>query len=492
MIMIKKILSLILSVLLIICCITGCGEGYEEAYIYFELLDVPKTLDPQTASSDSELLIVRNTYEGLLRTDADGKIVNGAAESYTYSNLSYTFKLKKNLTWSDGTPLTADDFVFGLRRAVDPKISAPFASRLKSIIGAENIINSSADVTSLGVKATDKHTLKITLCRDDPNFLQTLTTSVCMPCNEEFFENSIGKYGLDSENIICNGSYRLTKWSKEDFGIRLYKNEEYGGNFEPQNAAVFISCVDDENQISRLKDGDSDMAFLPCNELEKVNDNIKTVGINNICWVMTIKADYSPEVRKAFATAFSNKIYEASLPSGFKSARSIYPDVLSINTEGIGLMSYNLEAAKQTMSAQIADMTDKKFPEATMYYYKTDGVSNIATAIVGHWQQNLSTFINIKEADNLLALKNEINESTLDFALFPITVKSDSFSEYAVNFASVSTADVPDTLQQELFKNHTILPVAYQSTNISYISTLENVEMSNDNGYIDFSFIIKK
>ncbi|MBQ8794632.1 MAG: hypothetical protein IJZ63_07845, partial [Clostridia bacterium] len=89
----KKILSAMLCVLLIMGCMTGCGEKYMDAYIYFELLEKPQSLDPQIASSDSELLIARNIYEGLLRSDSEGNIVNGAVTGYTYSNLTYTFEL---------------------------------------------------------------------------------------------------------------------------------------------------------------------------------------------------------------------------------------------------------------------------------------------------------------------------------------------------------------------------------------------------------------
>ena len=489
----KKILSAMLCVLLIMGCMTGCGEKYMDAYIYFELLEKPQSLDPQIASSDSELLIARNIYEGLLRSDSEGNIVNGAVTGYTYSNLTYTFELKENLVWSDGTPLTAYDFEYGLRRAVDPKIKAPFASRLFAIANAEAINSGSADVTTLGVKAVDKHTLTITMCREDNNFLKTLTTSVCMPCNEEFFESSIGKYGLDAENIISNGSYRLTKWNKEDFGIRLYKNEEYGGEFEAQNAAVFISCIEDESQVTRLSDGDIDMAFIPCNELDAADSvNLTTQNVQNICWLLTLSRNYSPEVRRAFALAFSSNIYSSSLPDGFTAAKGVYPDILGINAEGMGMTGYNIGESKSVMSAQIAAMEDSKFPQSTLYYYETDGVKELATAIVGHWQQNLSTFVNIEASTNLAVVQKEIGESTLDFALFPVTAKNDSFSEYAKNFAAVSTAATPDALQQELLGDNAVLPVAYQTTNISYIPSLENVVMEEDNGYIDFSRIIKR
>lgn len=490
---VKKILAAILCFAMIICSLVGCGEKYMDAIIYFELLEKPQTLDPQTAQSDSELLIVRNIYEGLMREDEEGSIVGGVAEKCTYENLTYTFNLRDDAVWSNGDKVTAYDFEYGFRRAVDPKIKAPFASRLFAITNAEAIAGGNADVTTLGVKAIDDTTLIITLCREDNDFLKTLTTSICMPCNKEFFENSIGKYGLDAECIVSNGSYRITKWNKEDFGIRIYKNEEYSGTFEAQNAAVFISCVEDETQVSRLTGGQSDMAFVGGSELgELEKTDLCLQNVQNTCWIMTIGKNYSSEVRRAFALAFATDIYQNCLPNGFIAAKSIYPEILGINTDGEGITPYDISGAKSVMSAQIAAMDDKKFPQSTLYYYNDSGVKELATAIVGHWQQNFSTFINIEASENLPVMQNEIGESTLDFALFPVKAKSDSFSEYAKNFASVSNANTPDGLQQELLANHSIIPVAYQSTNISYIQSLENVNVGEYNGYIDFSTIIKR
>ena len=488
----RKILSAVLCLTMLLCFV-GCGDKYMETIIYFELLEKPQTLDPQTAQSDSELLIVRNIYEGLMRETNDGKIVGGVSESYSYENLTYTFKLKDDALWSNGERVTAYDFEYAFRRAVDPKIKAPFASRLFSIVNAEQIANGSVDISSLGVKALDETTLTITLCREDEGFLKTLTTSVCMPCNEEFFESSIGKYGLDAENTVSNGSYRLTKWNKEDFGIRIYKNEEYSGVFESQNAAVFISCVEDEGQVARLTDGQSDMAFIKGDELNAAASAVlDTKNVQNIFWLLTISHDFSADVRKSFASAFSTDIYDSSLPNGFSAAQSIYPEILKINTDGIGLAAYNIDEAKSAMSAQIANMEDKKFPQSTLYYYDDTGVKELATAIVGHWQQNLSTFINIEGSKNLSVLQNEIGERTLQFALFPVTAKSDSFSEYAKIFAAVTDTQTPDGLQQQLLSDSSIIPVAYQTTNISYIPMLENVSFCEDNGYIDFSEIIKR
>lgn len=489
----KKFICVCICIMLAVVCFTGCADKYMDAIIYFELLEQPHTLDPQTAQSDSELLIVRNIYEGLMRESQSGEIVAGVAESYSYENLTYTFNLRDDAKWSNGDSVTAYDFEYAFRRALDPKINAPFAHRLFSISGAEAVASGNADTSSLGVKAVDDKTFQITMCQEDADFLKTLTTSVCMPCNETFFEESVGKYGLEVECTVSNGSYQITKWNKEDFGIRLYRNEQYNGDFLAQNAAVFISCVDDESQISRLNVEESDMAFISGSEVGAASKNDLSVGkVQNICWVMTISRNFSPEIRKSFAMAFSSDVYKNSLPASFSVAKSIYPQILDVNADGVGITEYDAQQSKSIMLEQVSLLPDGKFPSSTLYYYGADGVKGLATAIVGHWQQNFGTFINIEASDNINALKEEIGESSLDFALFPITVRSKIFSEYAANFASLSTMQTPDKLQKEILDTHIVIPVAYQSTDVCFIPTLENVVLHDDNGYIDFSCIIKR
>ena len=262
-----KFLSLLFATVTIISCV-GCKKSYLGAYIYFELPEIPKTLDPQTASTDAELLIVKNIYEGLLSKNENGSVICGVAESFKIENSTYTFKLRENAVWSNGDKITADDFVFGFRRAVSPETSAPFVSRLFCISGAEDIYNKKASPESLAVTAVDDTTLEITLLREDGEFENTLTTSVAMPCNEKFFYASTGKYGLGSDYIISNGSYRLTKWNKEVFGIRLYKNNTYSGTLSANNAAVFLTCSDDETNLEKLKKSSIDISFIDSSQTD--------------------------------------------------------------------------------------------------------------------------------------------------------------------------------------------------------------------------------
>ena len=175
-----KAISLILAMLTLFS-LSACSDSYQDAIIYFEIPEQPYTVDPQTASADSELVIVNNIFEGLLRKNESGAIVGGVSTSFEYNNLTYTFKLREDIVWSNEEPLTADDFVFAFRRAVLPETKAPFASRLFPIENAKEINEGKKSAETLGVSAPDSTTLIIKLSYEDGDFEEALTTSVAMP-----------------------------------------------------------------------------------------------------------------------------------------------------------------------------------------------------------------------------------------------------------------------------------------------------------------------
>ena len=327
----KKLISIAISIVLLFS-LTAC-DGSDNAYIYFYLNEQPETVDPQTAKSDVELMLVRNIFEGLLRIDENGKLACGVAESYSLNGLTYTFKLKKDVIWSDETPITAHDFVFGFKRAVNPKTKSPFVKRLHSIKNAKAINKGEKDIDTLGVKAIDDYTLQITLAKKDKNFEKTLTTSIAMPCNEEFFESTAGRYGLENETTLSNGSYRFSKWNKEIFGIRLYRNKFYNGDFVAKNSAVFFTMNDKQTPLLALKESDADIAFINSNEIKEAKENgFITDTYNSIVWYLTISDGFSSDIRKSLISLANPKIFSEDLTDGYYKPNSIYPGIVTEKT----------------------------------------------------------------------------------------------------------------------------------------------------------------
>ena len=488
-----KILSLAISVCLLFSLI-GCNSKTDKAYLYFELPEIPSTVDPQTAKADAELIIVKNIYEGLMRKDTDGKTVFGAAESMNKDGLTYTFTLRDGITWDNDTAVTAEDFVFGIRRALDPDTKSPFASRLFSIKNAKSVNSGQTSTENLGVTALDDKTVKFTLEYTDEKFLETLTTSVAMPCNEKFFKESKGKYGLFRENIISNGSYRLTKWNKESFGIRLYKNEDYKGDFEAKNAAVFLTCNPEIPVTEKLSDGDIDIAFIETAE----RDNMKTKGFKTesaetSCWVMTFSDDLNLTMRTALLKLVGSEVYKNSLNSGYSPADSLFPAILNVNADSSGIITYNLEEGKNLYSAEIRSYPDKKFPADVVLKYYNDGyIKDTVTDIVGHWQSHLSAFINIEAVDSADILLPQLKEQTQTIALFPVSADGDHLEEYLENFGISYNGENISQIQENLLKSKKIMPLVFEDTTICYSKQIKEICVSPGNGYIDFSFVVKE
>lgn len=486
----------LLSMLLTICFIltvTGC-DSTADAYIYFELPATPATLDPQTAQSDSELLIIKNIYEGLLRKNSKGEIVCGAAESYEKNGLVYTFNLRDNLKWNGADEITAEDFVFGLRRAVDPKTKAPFVSRLFCIKNAQQINRGALSVENLGVQALDKKTVQITLAFEDSRFEETLTTSVAMPCDEEFFYKSAGKYGLFADNMLCNGSYVLTRWRKETFGIRLYKSDDYTGDFEARNAAVFITCDEDEPAIEKLEKNSIDMAFIDASLTDTAHSlSLKTCELENICWVLTLGTEFSSDMRKALSMLVDQSVFSASFKTGYRAADSIFPSVIDRGAEILSTHTYNPSTAKQLYLKELKKFPNSQFPtDIILYYYDDGNIKDVVTDIVGHWQGNLSAFVNIESVSSPDLLISELTESNYEMAIFPVRVDSGDVDEYLKKFGVTQKSATLAETQNGILKTNRIVPVAFQNTVIAYSPALSEITADLGDGYIDFSFIIKE
>ena len=189
-------------------------DGTDKA-ISYSLTDEPKNLDPQMASDNNSLLVIRNIFEGLTRFDQNGSIIPGVAEDWTASPdyTEYTFRLRKNAVWSDEahTPVTAHDFVFAWRRALDPDTKSTTCSALFPIKNARAVNSGEMKPESLGVTVIDDYTLKVSMEYSYAEFVLQTPNAVFMPCNEAFFLTTKGHYGLDDEYIISNGPFVFAK-----------------------------------------------------------------------------------------------------------------------------------------------------------------------------------------------------------------------------------------------------------------------------------------
>jgi oligopeptide transport system substrate-binding protein len=186
----------------------------------------PGTLDPAKSTGIWENNIIANMFEGLFTEDAAGESILGAAESYTVSpdGLTWTFKLRE-ATWSDGEPVKADDFVFGLRRLQDPATASEYSYLLNVIKGAQAVNSGKAPPDTLGVRAIDRRTVEIRLEHPAPYLPGLLTHATAFPVPSHVIRR-IGDRWIQPGNFVGNGPYILTSWMLGD-RVRLVKNPRF-------------------------------------------------------------------------------------------------------------------------------------------------------------------------------------------------------------------------------------------------------------------------
>lgn len=489
--------SLLLCIIMVLTLFSGCSKHNKNAVIYYETEVLPATIDPQLASNETELMLVRNLFEGLMRVDSNGEIVCGLAESYTFKDNTYTFYLSESAKWSDGSEVTAYDFVFAFKRAVDPKTKAPYASKLSSILNADLILSGMVDPKELGVKAEDSTKLVINMAYNDTNFLRKLTTSICMPCNEEFFNDCKGSYGLSKDNILTNGSYKLTKWNREDFAVRMHKSENYLGKFTAKNAAVFMSSNPNKRRIDMLSKSSVDIAYISPEDLNTANSKgLITAQTDNIVWIMKFSNAFSYDLKHSLIAAIDRSLYAGNLGIGFNVAYTLFPSSISpTDLEHIGMEPYDINLAKSLFQIAIKEFTNNRLPSTTLIYYDDPSITRPLNDIVGHWQNNLGAYINLRASKSISEIENCLKNNSYYIAVYPIYLTDNDTTAYVKQLGYDFTESELKNLsnvQSRILSDYSVIPLAIQNSVLAYSPKLTKFFHSLGNGTIDFAYIQKE
>ena len=480
----------------------------------------PSNIDPQIASSEEELTIVRNCFEGLFRID-NGKVKKGACSSYSTSDdgLTWTFKLRGNAKWSDGEKVTANNFVYGLRRAVLPETDAENAYLLFCIENAERIRNGSADAGTLGVTAIDDSTLSIKLSTANDGLPEILSYALCMPCREDVFNDAAGRYGMESDYAVSNGPFNLTYWSKDL--VRLKPNEYYGGEFTAVPSQISISFSDEDSaKIESIKSDVADIAAINPQVSSKAGKaGLKVISFNDTAWTMIINPDAKvigdADVANAFKTSLTTDAYSSDLPVGFTAFDGIIADDLRISES-----SYKTLAARAPRSVTDPALAKDNFvsalkglkssmPAITVKYIDINGMKEIATKIAQHWQQSLGAIVNI-EGMTKSDLTNVMKSGEYQIVLCPITSDDGLASSVARSFYSGSNDNIykieskkidalvnqigngygdnvaanVSAVENELLSNTHLIPVAESGHHFTCSSTVTGVKFDMSQGMI--------
>ena len=426
----RRAFCLLLTLVLLLPVLAGCGRKSND--FYYDIQTAPINLDPQSASDHSSQLVISSIFEGLMRVARDGSLEPAAAETYMVSDngLTYRFFLREDGAWSDGTPVTADDFVYAFRRLFNPDTNAPQVGQFFCIENGEEVLNEILPAESLGVEAEDDHTLVIRLESSNSRFLYLLTTAPSMPCNEKFFTDTRGKYGLSGKTIMGNGPFYLYSWEKD--ALRLKRNAEYSDPAMTAESVKFniLSAMDDPGDIrTRFLEGRTSAAAL--DSLSGLSEEVHWSESENTTWGLIFNQKDSPFAEKAIRQALLYALDfgggENALPEGAERAYAVIPHNIRM-----GEQSYRKLAGEDLLPDRDADKAISVWQEGMTALGMTQltGLSIIMPEGAGHetafgylsqvWQRDLSLYLTV-EVLPAAEYKKRLASGDFDVALTALT-----------------------------------------------------------------------
>ena len=383
----------------------------------------PKSLDPQLATSLPEWSVIRQVFRGLLGFKPDLSLESVVAtEVPTVENggisvdgLVYTFRLREDVTWSDGKEVTAGDFAYGIKRLLDPEVAAPYSFLYLSIEGGQEYNTAvEADISTrqtlrdaVGIEALDEHTLRITLASPNPTFLQKMALVNVYPVRQDVIESS-GDEWTEAGNYIGNGPYTMTEWVHQDH-ITLEINPSFWGARPKLDRIVFRMISDTNSELAAYRSNELELARVPPGteaatlanpvlgqEVLRSSD-LFTFGL----FFNTAVAPFDDlKVRQAFAAAIDREAWVDQVSNGVgKPATGWLPP---------GMPGYDPELGKEyafnpQRAKQLLDESDypagEGFPPVTLTLVSEGPQRIIAEFIQAQIRDNLGVEISLETLD---------------------------------------------------------------------------------------------
>jgi ABC-type oligopeptide transport system substrate-binding subunit len=356
-------------------------------------------LDPGEATDTFSFEVIRDLYEGLAIETPEGAVVPGVASSWTVnaSGTQYTFHLRPDAKWSNGTQVRAKDFVEAWRRVVDPKRASPVADTLRPVAGAAAIILGRLPPSSLGVTAVRDDLLVVELDRPAPYFPQLLTHSATFPVYSEETAKSHNPH-----NWVSNGPYVLSNWTPGSI-LRLRQNLWYWDRTNVRILNVEYIPIPDENaEYRQYRAGQLDITqSVPNSALDSVraerpNELFVAPFLATAYYALNLRSPYfatNLNLRKSLALAIDRKALETTiLPFGQRPAYGFVPP---------GTWNYdpqywewrNLPDAERIEEARrlyaLAGFSADRPLRLRVLFNSNNSIKQVAIAIASMWKQTL-------------------------------------------------------------------------------------------------------
>lgn len=388
---------------LIVFCLSSAALGKtpssDEKIFRMRLIADPQTFDWNVATTPMETYLLMNIMEGLVEFDGSMKLKPALAKTWTISGdqLTYTFKLRPGVKWSDGKPLTAQHFVDSWERLLNPLTAAPYAYMLFDIEGAEEYNSRKIkDISKIGIKAIDANTLEIRLKRPVGYFLQLLTFWVTFPIRKDLIDQH-GTSWTKPGKMAVIGPFVPTQYLQGNL-IVLSRNDLYYGK-RPKMDSVHLKIVNEDSTALNLFKANQLDCVLPINFLE-LGDLAKSPAYKNVPYYRTSFIGFNtakyptnlPNVRKAIAMAIDKRNIAKVMHQSKIPAYSLVPPSMFPEGQNSGL-EFDPKAAKKLLKE--TGIEASALPTLELLTYSSDENALLGQYVQDQLQKNLGLKISI-------------------------------------------------------------------------------------------------
>ncbi|CDO17828.1 Putative ABC transporter, substrate-binding prote in [Streptococcus gallolyticus] len=500
------------------------------------------TLDISKVTDTYSLIAIGNSGSNLLRRDEDGNLQPDLAESVEVSDdgLTYTATLRDNLKWSDGSDLTAEDFVYTWQRIVDPSTASEYAYLVSDahVLNAEEVIAGTKSVDELGVKAEGNKVI-FTLSSPSPQFESLLSFANFMPQSKEFVEEQGDDYGTTSDNALYSGPYTVEDWDGTSGTFTLVKNKYYWDADNVKTKKVNVQTVKKaDTAVQMYKDGELDTASISGTDAiynaNKNRDDVVDVPEATTAYMVynesgSTEALTNTKIRQALNLATDREgIVKAAIDTGSTAANALVPTGLETLPDGTDLSdyvaadySYDEDEAAKLFKEGLAELgTDSITLTIT-----ADSDSAVAKAAVDYikqtWENALpgltieEKFVTFKQRlqdsknqnfDIVVSLwSGDYPEGSTFYGLFTSTSSYNygqiSDAAYDAAYQKALTTDALDpaaaaedykTAEAELYNNAHYNPLYFRSTKSLQNPSIKGLVRNSTGLQVDFTYAYKE
>ena len=409
----KKLLTMVLAALTACSMFAGCGGNEtaksDDMTIRAIFGTEPESMDPDKATGAPEATYLGEIFEGLTALDKEGQPVPAAAESWDISDdgLTYTFHLRDN-KWSNGDPVTAQDFEFAWKRLMSPELASEYAYMLFPIKGGEEYNTKGGSADDVGVKAIDDKTLEVHLARPTAYFLMLLAHQSAFPVNRKVVQEHPDDWAAEADTLVGNGPFKIVSWDHNS-KITVEKRDDYWDHDKVKAKKIEMPLIDNmSTAVSMFDNGDVDLVLdPPAADAERLKGEGKLQLDKNIGTFFfdtnnKLAPFDNPKVRKAFSLALDRQTLVDQVLHGLASPATGWiptgftnPATKKDFAEESGkLVNENVEEAKKLL-AEAGYPDGKGMPPITLLYNTNENNKAICEAAQEMWKKNLGVDVEL-------------------------------------------------------------------------------------------------